>query len=112
MVAALQHVVVTSQPAGIDCIITRGNGSGTCDEFFPVGTVVRLDARPAADSSFVGGRRSLPGCADASKVTIARGTTIVCQPGSSSARTGAVRGGILVALGLAMPAAAPGCRRS
>jgi hypothetical protein len=71
---------VTSQPAGIDCAITGGNGTGTCDAFFPVGTVVRLDARPAADSNFVGWR-SLPGCADASKVRVARGTTITCQPG-------------------------------
>lgn len=71
---------VTSQPVGIDCTITQGNGAGTCSAFFPVGTVVRLDARPAADSSFVGWRPT-PGCADASKVTVARGTTITCQPG-------------------------------
>src|SRR5215213_1127347 len=45
---------VTSQPAGIDCTITGGNGSGSCSAFFPVGTIVRLDARPAADSSFLG----------------------------------------------------------
>ena len=71
---------VTSQPVGIDCTITGGNGSGTCNAFFPVGTVVKLDARPAADSNFVGWR-SLPGCFDASKVRVARGTTITCQPG-------------------------------
>jgi len=71
---------VTSQPAGVDCTITGGNGAGTCDAFFPVGTVVKLDARPAPDSNFVGWR-SLPGCADASKVMVARGTTITCQPG-------------------------------
>src|SRR5215212_8477923 len=71
---------VSSQPAGIDCTITAGNGSGSCSAFFPVGTIVRLDARPAADSSFVGWR-SLPGCFDASKVRVARGTTITCQPG-------------------------------
>lgn len=71
---------VTSQPVGIDCTITLGNGAGTCSSFFPVGTVVRLDARPAADSSFVGWRPN-PGCFDASKVTVARGTTITCQPG-------------------------------
>jgi hypothetical protein len=47
---------VTSQPAGIDGTITRGNGAGTCDAFFAVGTVVRLDARPATDSSFGGAR--------------------------------------------------------
>jgi hypothetical protein len=41
---------------------------------------VRLDARPAADSSFLGWRQSLPGCGDASKITVARGTTIICQP--------------------------------
>src|SRR5829696_207393 len=70
---------VTSQPAGIDCTITGGNGAGTCNAFFPVGTVVKLDARPAANSNFLGWR-SLPGCFDASKITVARGTTITCQP--------------------------------
>src|SRR5919107_249029 len=73
---------VTSQPAGINCTITAGNGSGSCSAFFPTGTIVRLDARPAANSNFVGWR-SLPGCFDASKVTVARGTTITCQPGFS-----------------------------
>jgi hypothetical protein len=66
---------------GIDCTITGGNGSGgTCSAFFPVGTVVRLDARPAADSQFVGFRPT-PGCIDASRVTVARGTNITCQVG-------------------------------
>ena len=71
---------VTSQPAGIDCTITNGNGAGACSSFFAVGTVVRLDARPAANSSFVGWR-GLPGCSDPSKITVARGTNITCQPG-------------------------------
>lgn len=71
---------VTSTPAGIDCSITLGNGSGVCTAFFPVGTVVRLDARPAQGTSFLGWR-GLPGCADPSKITVARGTTITCQPG-------------------------------
>jgi hypothetical protein len=71
---------VTSQPAGIDCVITSGNGSGTCTAFFRVGIVVRLDARPAANSGFVGWR-GLPGCADPSKITVPRGTTVNCQPG-------------------------------
>jgi hypothetical protein len=71
---------VTSSPVGIDCTITNGNGSGACWAFFTVGTVVSLTARPAADSSFVGWR-SLPGCFDPSKITVARGTTIYCQPG-------------------------------
>ena len=70
---------VTSQPAGIDCTLTRGNGAGACTAFFAVGTVVRLDARPSADSQFLGFRRA-PGCFDASKLTVARGTTITCQP--------------------------------
>jgi hypothetical protein len=73
---------VTSQPAGIDCTITGGNGSGSCSAFFPVGTIVRLEARPAADSSFLGWR-GLPGCSDPSKIRVARGTTITCQPGFS-----------------------------
>jgi hypothetical protein len=71
---------VTSQPAGIDCTITRGNGSGACSVFFPVGTVVRLDARPASDSKFVG-FRATPGCFDASRVTVSRGALISCQVG-------------------------------
>jgi hypothetical protein len=73
---------VTSQPAGINCTITNGNGSGACTSFFVTGTVVRLDARPAGSSSFQGWR-GLPGCADPSKITVARGTTINCQPGFS-----------------------------
>ena len=71
---------VTSQPAGITCTITAGNGGGTCSAFFPVGTVVRLTAQAAAGSQFQGWR-GLPGCGDPSKITVARGTTINCQPG-------------------------------
>ena len=71
---------VTSQPAGIDCTIVLGNGTGACTAFFPVGTVVRLDGRPAADSSFRGFRPT-PGCIDASRITVPRGTTVNCQPG-------------------------------
>jgi hypothetical protein len=72
---------VTSSPAGIDCTITRGNGSGTCWAFFPVDTVVRLSASPANDSSFRGWRTNLPGCSDPSRVRVARGTNITCSPG-------------------------------
>jgi len=71
---------VISQPAGIDCTITNGNGSGACTSFFTTGTVVRLDARPAQNSGFAGWR-GLPGCGDPSKITVARGTNINCQPG-------------------------------
>jgi hypothetical protein len=73
---------ITSSPAGINCTITRGNGSGACTAFFPVGTIVRLDARAASDSRFQGWR-GLPGCGDPSRITIARGITITCQPGFS-----------------------------
>ncbi|MGH2820524.1 MAG: hypothetical protein ACRDJ5_07725 [Actinomycetota bacterium] len=71
---------VTSEPAGINCTITRGNGSGTCSRFFPVGTLVRLEARPAADSSFRGWSTNLPGCSDPSRIRVARGTNITCRP--------------------------------
>jgi hypothetical protein len=71
---------VTSQPAGIDCMIANGGGSGTCNAFFDVGTVVRLTAQPAANSKFVG-FAVRPGCIDASKITVARGTNHACQVG-------------------------------
>jgi hypothetical protein len=71
---------VTSQPAGIDCVIPAGGGSGTCNAFFTVGTVVRLNAQPAANSRFVGFVPK-PGCIDASKITVARGTIHGCQVG-------------------------------
>jgi hypothetical protein len=71
---------ITSQPAGINCVITLGNGAGTCSAFFPAGTVVRLDARPASDSQFQGWR-GLPGCSDPSKIGVFAGTNINCQPG-------------------------------
>lgn len=71
---------VTSQPAGIDCVINSAGGSGTCGAWFPVGTVVRLDARPAPDSSFVGWTAGI-GCGDPSKITVGRDEFISCQPG-------------------------------
>ena len=70
---------ITSQPAGINCVLSSGGDSGTCSAFVPVGTVVRLDARPARDSSFQGWRPT-PGCIDASRVTASRGAFISCQP--------------------------------
>ncbi len=33
---------VTSSPAGIDCVVTAGTGSGSCSASFPSGTVVQL----------------------------------------------------------------------
>jgi hypothetical protein len=70
---------ITSQPAGIDCTFTSAGGSGACGAWFPVGTVVRLDVRPASDSSFLGWKPT-PGCGDPSKITITRDAFISCQP--------------------------------
>ena len=60
-------------------MLTSAGDSGTCGAWFPVGTVVRLDARPAADSSFIGWR-STPGCGDPSKILVTRDAFISCQP--------------------------------
>jgi hypothetical protein len=70
---------ITSQPAGINCTVGASVG-GTCSAAFPVGTVVRLTATAASGSKFQGWR-GLPGCGDPSKITVARDTTIYCQPG-------------------------------
>jgi hypothetical protein len=74
------HGEVTSQPAGIDCTFTSTGASGTCGAWFPVGTVVRLDARPASDSAFVGWTAGI-GCGDPSKIIVGRGEFISCQVG-------------------------------
>lgn len=71
---------VTSQPAGINCTIDNSGGSGTCGAWFPIGTVVKLDARPAAGSSFVGWTAGI-GCANPSKLVAQRDEFISCQPG-------------------------------
>lgn len=71
---------ITSQPAGIDCTITSSGGFGACGAWFQVGTVVRLDARPAAGSSFVGWTAGIA-CGDPSKLTVGRDEFISCQPG-------------------------------
>lgn len=71
---------VVSQPAGVDCFIADGGGSGACTAFFAVGTVVRLTATAAAGSKFVGFAPK-PGCIDASRITVARGTNHACQVG-------------------------------
>ena len=74
------HGTITSTPAGISCTITASGTTGPCQAFYPAGTVVRLDARPAADSQFLGWR-GLPGCGDPQKITVVADTTINCQPG-------------------------------
>ncbi|MEO6503680.1 MAG: hypothetical protein ABIQ09_17430 [Jatrophihabitantaceae bacterium] len=70
---------ITSQPAGISCTV-GASASGACSAFFPAGTVVRLTAKAANGTRFQGWR-GLPGCGDPTKITVAAGTTIYCQPG-------------------------------
>jgi hypothetical protein len=70
---------IVSQPAGINCTITSSGGSGACGAWFPVGTVVRLDAKPASNSSFLGWAAGL-GCGNPSKLTVGRDEFITCQP--------------------------------
>jgi hypothetical protein len=71
---------ITSQPAGIDCTIINGNGDPAtkCSAFFPAGTFVKLDARPAADTQFVGWRGV--GCQNG-EVTVAANVNTTCQVG-------------------------------
>ncbi|MEO8264996.1 MAG: hypothetical protein ABI706_05720 [Ilumatobacteraceae bacterium] len=75
---------ITSQPAGINCVIVNGSGSGAgaCSSFFPAGTVVRLTASAATGSKFQGWR-SLPGCSDPSRIIVSRNSNISCQPAFS-----------------------------
>lgn len=72
---------VTSQPAGIDCtLIAGGDTIGTCGNvFFPAGTRIRLDARPAQGSRFQGWEFEVS-CRDAPNVTIAAGVAHICRP--------------------------------
>jgi hypothetical protein len=72
---------VVSSPAGIDCTLTRTGTTGTCQSvFFPVGTRIRLDARPLAGSRFLGWDLHTT-CRTAPNVTIAAGTRHICIPG-------------------------------
>ena len=73
---------ITSQPAGINCVIVNGSGTGACSSFFPAGTVVRLTASAAAGSKFQGWR-GLPGCSDPSRIIVSRNSNISCQPAFS-----------------------------
>ena len=73
---------ITSQPAGINCVIVNGSGAGACSSFFPAGTVVRLTASAAAGSKFQGWR-GLPGCSDPSRIIVSRNSNISCQPAFS-----------------------------
>jgi hypothetical protein len=69
---------ITSSPAGIDCDIAPAGVTGPCSADFPAGTRVQLDARPAADSNFLGWRPT-PGCPKPD-VTVVGDVVILCQP--------------------------------
>lgn len=71
---------VVSSPAGIDCTFTRTGTTGACNNaFFPAGTRIRLDARPAANSRFLGWERE-NSCPEAPNVTILAGVAHICRP--------------------------------
>ncbi len=71
---------VTSSPAGIDCTFTRTSTTGTCGNvFFPVGTQVRLTARAASSSRFLGWDFEVS-CRDAPNVTVQAGVAHICRP--------------------------------
>ncbi|MFP5253249.1 MAG: hypothetical protein ACLGH4_05585 [Actinomycetes bacterium] len=71
---------VTSSPAGIDCTFTRTSTTGTCGNvFFPVGTQVRLTARAANSSRFLGWEFEVS-CRDAPDVTVQAGVAHICRP--------------------------------
>lgn len=71
---------VTSSPAGIDCTFTADSTSGTCSNaFFAAGTEVRLEARAADGSKFIGWEAE-NSCPDAPKVTILAGVAHICRP--------------------------------
>jgi hypothetical protein len=71
---------VTSQPAGVNCTITPTTTSGACNNvFFAIGTQVRLEARPDANSRFQGWEFEVS-CRDAPKVTIQAGVAHICRP--------------------------------
>lgn len=71
---------VTSQPAGIDCTLTRTGTIGTCgNAFFAAGTQVRLEARALAGSRFLGWEFEVS-CPDAPNVTVAAGVAHICRP--------------------------------
>jgi hypothetical protein len=74
------HGRIVSTPAGINCLFAATGVTGPCNADFPTGTVVRLQVTPAVDSKFTGWR-SVPGCADGSKVTALANTRVICNAG-------------------------------
>lgn len=72
---------VVSSPAGIDCTFTRTGTTGICgNAFFAVGTQIRLDARAASNSRFLGWEQETS-CRQAPNVTIQAGVRHICRPG-------------------------------
>ena len=70
---------VTSQPAGIDCTFTATSTSGVCNNaFFPAGTEVRLEAREAEGSKFIGWEAE-NSCRDAPRVVVQAGIAHICR---------------------------------
>ncbi|MGH3647296.1 MAG: hypothetical protein ACRDTM_08980 [Micromonosporaceae bacterium] len=71
---------VNSEPAGVDCTYTPDSTSGACGNvFFPAGTEVKLDARPAEGSKFLGWEFEVS-CPDAPKVEIQADVAHICRP--------------------------------
>lgn len=71
---------VTSQPPGVDCTFTATTTSGACNNVvFPAGTAVKLDARPANGSRFLGWEAE-NSCPDAPRVVIQATVAHICRP--------------------------------
>ena len=65
---------------GIDCTFTAAETTGSCGNvFFRPAPQVRLEARPAQGSSFLGWEFETT-CRDAPKVTVAAGVAHICRP--------------------------------
>lgn len=72
--------LTSAAPAGIDCTFTTTGAIGTCGNvFLPAGTQVRLDARPANGSQFLGWEFETT-CRDAPNVTVVAGVAHICRP--------------------------------
>ena len=64
----------------LPAVFTATETTDTCGNvWFPAGTQVRLEARPAQDSSFLGWEFETT-CRDAPKVTVAASVAHICRP--------------------------------
>ena len=64
-----------ADPAGIDCVLAGGSGSGVCAAAFPAGTTVTLTATASAGSAFSGWTGACTGT-DACVVTVDQAVTV------------------------------------